>query len=108
MLRFKGITTNGPEPGLLADFWQQALDYERRHLWEPYVGLRDPAGRDPLLTFQRVPDAQPNSLHLDLYADDVEAETDRLVGLGAQRVRRVEEGDTWWWVLRDPAGTCSA
>jgi hypothetical protein len=100
----KGITTNGPDTELLASFWQEALHYERRDLWEPFVGLRDPAGQDPLLTFQRVPDASANSLHLDLYADDVEAETERLVDLGAKRVRRVEEGDTYWWVLRDPGG----
>jgi len=24
------------------------------------------------------------------------------VMLGAERVRRVEEGDTWWWIMRDP------
>jgi hypothetical protein len=104
VLRMKGITTDTPDPVALAGFWQATLGYERRDLWEPFVGLRDPAGRDPLLTFQRRSGAGPNTMHFDLYADDVDAEVGRLVGLGAERVRKVEEGDTWWWVLRDPGG----
>lgn len=92
------------DPELLAGFWAGALGYERRDLWEPYVGLRDPSGLDPLLTIQRTPDARANHLHIDLYADDPDVEAERLVELGATRLRRCAEGDAWWWVLRDPAG----
>jgi catechol 2,3-dioxygenase-like lactoylglutathione lyase family enzyme len=104
MLRLRGITVDSPDPAGSARFWAAALGYDDRPLWEPYAGLRDPRGRDPHLTFQESGGAGGGGLHLDLYADDPDAEAARLVLLGAQRVRRVEEGDTWWWVLRDPDG----
>lgn len=104
MLRLRGITIDGPDPEGLAEFWRAVLGYQARSLWEPYAGGKDAHEQDPHLTFQRAPDAGNNHLHLDLYADDPDAEADRLVGLGAQYLRRVEEGDTWWWVLRDPGG----
>jgi hypothetical protein len=104
VLRLRGITVNCPDPEPLASFWAEALGYQRRALWDPFTGLKDPSGRDPHLTFQQVRDQRPDRLHLDLYAEDPNAEAERLVRLGAARVRRVEEGDTWWEVLRDPAG----
>lgn len=105
MLRIGGITIDGPDPEGLATFWAEALGYQRRTLWDPYAGARDPGGRGPNLTFQRTAARAPASrLHLDLYADDPDAESTRLIELGAERVRRVEEGDTWWWVMRDPTG----
>lgn len=104
MLRLRGITVDSPEPERLAAFWAAALGYDRRELWEPYIGLRDPSGRDPLVTIQRTSDHPANHLHLDLYAEDPDAEAEHLETLGATRVQRFTEGDTWWWVLRDPAG----
>lgn len=105
MLRLRGVTVDCTEPDELASFWAEALGYERRSLWERYAGVTDPQQRDPNLTFQGVP-ATPsgNQAHLDLYSDEPETDVARLVGLGATRVQRFEEGDTWWWVLRDPAG----
>lgn len=105
MLRLRGVTLDSADPDRLAHFWADALGYDTRSLWKPYAGLKDPSGRDPHLTFQRGEGSGgPSRLHLDLYADDVTAEVERLVGLGARRIRRVEEGDTWWWVLQDPDG----
>ena len=104
MLRLRGIAMDTPDPETLAEFWAHALGYERRELLEPYVGLRDPAGRDPLVTMQRAPGHPSNHLHLDLYADDPDEEARRLVGLGATRLGRCAEGDAWWWVLQDPGG----
>ncbi|HET8599788.1 MAG TPA: VOC family protein [Segeticoccus sp.] len=102
MLRLRGITLDTPDPEALAGFWRAALGYDERPLWDGYAGGTDPHGRDPHLTFQR--SAAGRRLHLDLYSDDPEEEAGRLVALGAERLRRVEEGDTWWWVLRDPDG----
>ena len=104
MLRLSGVTVDSPDPERLAGFWAAVLGYERRPLWEPYAGILDPHGRGPHLTFQRSGRAAVGRLHLDLYADDPDAEAARLEGLGARRVGRVEEGDTWWWVLHDPDG----
>ncbi|MQA06522.1 MAG: VOC family protein, partial [Streptosporangiales bacterium] len=104
MIRLRGITVDCADPDALAAFWAAALGYERRDLWDSYNGAKDPQRRDPNLTFQRTGAGNSNHLHLDAYADDPDAEAERLEALGAQRVGRFEEGDTWWWVLRDPAG----
>jgi len=42
----------------------------------------------------------PSSYHLDIEADDVDAEADRLEALGATRKRKLES----WWVMRAPTG----
>ncbi|GII05107.1 VOC family protein [Planobispora takensis] len=64
--------------------------------------VEDPDGRGPRLFFQRVPEGKTakNRVHLDVRAAPglqgeermaaLEAECDRLVGLGAKRVRRHE------------------
>jgi len=104
MLRAKGIAVDARDPEALAGFRQSALGYERRDLWNPYVGLRDPTGQGPLLTFQQVEKRVSNHLHLDLYADDPDSEAARLVELGARRIRQHAEGDVWWLVLEDPEG----
>jgi hypothetical protein len=102
MLHLSGITIDSTRPVVLASFWAAALGYEERRLWGAYTGLMDPAGLGPHLTFQDSDTAGGSRLHLDLYAVDPEAEVARLVQFGAERVRRVEEGDTWWWIMQDP------
>ncbi|HEY3003341.1 MAG TPA: VOC family protein [Kribbellaceae bacterium] len=69
-----------------------------------YVAL-DPAGGVPL-TLQRVaePKRAKNRLHLDLLVDDVDAEVDRLLRLGARRLADHEDYGTRWSVLCDPEG----
>jgi predicted enzyme related to lactoylglutathione lyase len=46
------------------------------------------------------PKTVKNRVHLDLRAADVDAEAERLVGLGARVLGRVED----WVVLADPEG----
>lgn len=104
MLKLGGITIDGPNPEDLATFWRSALGYEIRPLWAPYAGGIDPNREEPNLTFQHSADHAPNHLHLDLYADDPDAEAERLTAYGATRIQRFDEGDTWWWVMRDPQG----
>jgi hypothetical protein len=43
-------------------------------------------------------------MHLDLEADDVKAEVERLVALGATRWNHQQELGFDFWVLRDPWG----
>lgn len=104
MLQLRGITIDGPDPENLAAFWCSALGYQDRRLWEPYAGATDPEHHGPHLTFQRNNDHAANHLHLDLYADDPDSEAARLMTYGAEKIQRFAEGDTWWWVMRDPAG----
>jgi hypothetical protein len=58
------------------------------------------------------PTAGKNRIHVDLAAQDPDAEIDRLVGLGASPADDLVDGKPWWregngirWVvLRDPEG----
>ena len=56
------------------------------------------------LQLARTPVTARDQMHLDLYTDDGDAQVDRLVALGATRVRRVDEPDDTYVVLRDPEG----
>jgi hypothetical protein len=82
--------------------------------------IEDPEGRGPRLFFQQVPEekAVKNRVHLDVRAAPglqgdarmaaLEAECDRLVALGATRLRRHEPApplDPGHLVLADPEGT---
>ena len=42
----------------------------------------------------------PSRIHLDIEADDIEAEVRRLEALGARRLRQVRT----WWVMEAPTG----
>lgn len=82
-----------------ADFWSAALGYKRQG--EPendlYQPLETPDG-EPYLEVQVVDHA--SRIHLDIEADDIEAEVHRLEALGA---RRIEEIRTWV-VMEAPTG----
>ncbi len=91
-----------------ADFWAQALGYERRGAAGNYRGIRDPDGHGPTVILQQVdePKTVKNRVHVDIKADDIEAEAERLVALGAERAPdgRFEEHGTAWIALLDPEG----
>jgi hypothetical protein len=42
----------------------------------------------------------PSRVHLDIETDDIEAEVQRLEGLGAKRIEKVKS----WWVMEAPTG----
>lgn len=82
-------------------FWAEALGMLRVALpgaeGETYVQLDDPSV--PLhVEVQSV--AHESRVHLDIEADDVEAEVKRLEALGATRVAQVHS----WWVMAAPTG----
>lgn len=84
-----------------ARFWGAALGMEARPLpgaeGEKYVRLVDPADR---LHVEVQSVSHPSRVHLDIEADDVEAEVRRLESLGARRVEQVQT----WWVMEAPTG----
>jgi len=104
------ITLDCAEVGPVADFWRAALGYEQvAGDGENYAMLKTENG--PALGLGKVEDYQspgwPNErgskqFHLDLAAEDIDAETERLVGLGAT-LAEPQPGETWR-VLLDPAG----
>lgn len=61
-------------------------------------------GRTPRFFFQRVPETkvEKNRVHLDLRAEDPDAEVERLVALGATRAHH--QPDDSFVVMHDPEG----
>lgn len=83
-----------------AQFWGSALGMEVRALpgqEEKYVQLVDPTGQ---LHIEVQSVSHPSRVHLDIEADDVEAEVRRLEALGARRVQNINT----WWVMEAPTG----
>ncbi|MGZ4637678.1 MAG: VOC family protein [Actinomycetes bacterium] len=56
------------------------------------------------LQLAKTPVRARDQMHLDLYSDDVAAQEERLVGLGATRVRENNDPADTYVVLRDPEG----
>jgi predicted enzyme related to lactoylglutathione lyase len=84
-----------------AKFWGAALGMELHGLdgeeGENYIRLMDD-DRGLHIEVQKV--AHDSRVHLDIEADDVEAEAARLEKLGAKRVTKINT----WWVMEAPTG----
>ncbi len=111
MARLADVVIDCARPAVLARFWAATLDgyavapYDDAELArlrsigvddpedDPTVLVEGPAD-SPRLWFQRVPEAKvvKNRVHLDLHADDVDAEVNRLIGLGAQVLHPERDG----------------
>ncbi|MEO3871184.1 VOC family protein [Nonomuraea sp. B12E4] len=117
MARLRDVVVDCRHPAALARFWAAALDgyavapYDEAELERLRgEGVEDPEddptvlveGGPPRLWFQRVPERKvvKNRLHLDLRADDLDSELDRLIGLGARLLATYDD----WAVLADPEG----
>jgi predicted enzyme related to lactoylglutathione lyase len=89
-----------------AAFWQDALGYVVVGGVGPYRALGDPVAGKIKFLLQEVPESKSakNRLHLDLHVADVDAESARLVGLGATATGAVEEFGLRWIVMADPEG----
>ncbi|WP_426754713.1 VOC family protein [Myxococcus sp. Y35] len=84
-----------------ATFWSQALGMSRGEPYTEdgatYVGMANaPGGLH--VEVQKV--THPSRVHLDIEADDQDAEAARLEALGARRIGWVKR----WWVMEAPTG----
>ncbi|HVC15503.1 MAG TPA: VOC family protein [Acidimicrobiales bacterium] len=100
--RLSKVVIDVPEEALAAAaaFWATALGRRPNRSPEeaqPYLSLVGGDGH-PDVVLQRIDG--PARYHVDIAADDVDAEVRRLVAAGATVVGPVET----WVVLRDPAG----
>ncbi|NYE20589.1 VOC family protein [Microbacterium immunditiarum] len=134
MIRLGNITFYADNPPALARFWSDVFGYPyrefegelRQQLLDSGLtdedlqkrGLaEDPEGKGPRLFFHHASEAKRgrNRIHLDVNVERepgdeaaLDAEKDRLVALGAEVVRLVEQ--TWgpwperYYQLRDPEG----
>jgi catechol-2,3-dioxygenase len=114
------------DPAVVAQFWAEALGYELQGpprpsaawlAWQDEQGVPeehrndasaiiDPDGNGPRIYFQRVPEPKTvkNRLHLDVISDTFDTETERLVSLGAQRIRDVQRDKFRWTTFADIEG----
>ena len=106
MLTLANITFDCADAAALAGFWSQVL---RRPVggdanqYFATIGAADPG---PTLMFLKVGEdkSAKNRCHVDLTADDRDAEVKRLLDLGASYVAEHREHGLEWTVLRDPSG----
>ena len=94
------------QPGPVARWWANVLAAEMDGDWETAARVHLTGDGAPRLLFVQVPEPKrgKNRLHLDLLADDRDAEVARLERLGATVVARRHESDESWTVMRDPYG----
>jgi hypothetical protein len=66
----------------------------------------DGGATGPRITFNKVPEPKTvkNRLHLDIISDTFDAETKRLLSLGAQRLRDVQRDTFRWTTFADIEG----
>lgn len=82
-----------------AQFWSAALGYPLKdRAAEASPIYRQMLTDDLHVEVQQV--AHASRVHLDIEADDVEAEVERLESLGAKRVKQLNT----WWVMEAPTG----
>ncbi|QCX27270.1 VOC family protein [Nocardioides jishulii] len=105
-LKIEHVTFNSTDARSLADWWASALGGTVVDLHDGgFVTVRLDDGF--VVAVQQVGDPTPGTrrLHLDLVADDLDAEAERLVELGARvHQRNGEPGGFRWIVFTDPDG----
>ncbi len=127
MARTVQLSFDAEDPERLVRFWCEVLGYDLEPLSEQaragllamgidpdtsgrmFAAAVDPAGVGPRLLAQRVPEGKTakNRLHLDVRVggpEEVAAEVERLVALGATYVRTVTEHGSHWAVMGDLEG----
>jgi catechol 2,3-dioxygenase-like lactoylglutathione lyase family enzyme len=106
---FFGVAIDCVDAAAVARFWAEVLGRQvaehptRQHA---VVLVDDPAVHGPRLAFHQVPEPKTvkNRVHLDLITTEFEAETSRLLGLGAQKVQTIEQSEARWTTFRDIEG----
>jgi catechol 2,3-dioxygenase-like lactoylglutathione lyase family enzyme len=103
------IAIDCADAAALARFWADVLGRQvaedstsERAVLLP--GDSDPSG--PRIAFNKVPEPKTvkNRLHLDVISDAFDAETERLLSLGAQRIRDVQRDKFRWTTFADIEG----
>ena len=98
------------DPDPLQAFWTEALGYRAARSPDPdrYAVMVPREGSGPPMLLQRVPEPKSgkNRMHVDLHTEDLEAETQRLIDLGATKITGdpIAEYGLRWLTLADPQG----
>lgn len=94
------IDCNASDVDAAAQFWSRALGKTVVPPTEESGDYRELSMREdePIVMIQKV--SHPSRVHLDIEADDLEAEVKRLEALGARRVEFIKR----WWIMEAPTG----
>jgi len=109
-LALLSLSIDCADAGKLAAFWAAALGRPVDPGATPEtatIAAGDPGATGPRLSFHQVPEPKTvkNRLHLDLITKQTEAETSRLLSLGATQLRVFEQGGRHrWTTFADPEG----
>ena len=108
MLKIGNVTFDCENPARVAEFWGAVLGFKVETVNEGFSTATHPEGVRPMLLFIKVPEARTvkNRMHMDVEADNREAEVERLIGLGATRgeTHSMPEYGITWTVMQDPEG----
>jgi hypothetical protein len=104
-----GVSVDCFDAAVLARFWGAVLGRQvadGANSENAVLLAKDEPDSGPRLAFHRVPEAKvvKNRIHLDLISDTFEAETERLVSFGAERLSDVERGNARWTTFADIEG----
>ncbi|MDG6102152.1 VOC family protein [Dactylosporangium aurantiacum] len=104
--RWDALIVDALDPERLGRWWAEVLDHRVERVSPQEVVVGSGLEGQPRLIFLRHADAKhaKNRLHLDLRPDDLDAELERLVNMGARHVDVGQPDDAAWVVLADPEG----
>jgi predicted enzyme related to lactoylglutathione lyase len=105
-VRFYQLAVDACDPRSIARFWAAVLGQEVLYESDDEVIVGSDEHHYPGLCFAPVPETKTlkNRLHIDLDPDDLDAEVERIIALGARRVDVGQGPDASWIVLADPEG----
>ncbi|MHA7306431.1 VOC family protein [Arthrobacter sp. TMN-49] len=105
MIKLSAIVINTQNPAALTDYWTAFLQTEVDYSDSGFTWLASGKGQ-PRLAIQTVkePTQGRRRLHLDFASDDVPAEVQRALSLGATTVEEHTMSGFSWVVLADPDG----
>ncbi|MEV8515756.1 VOC family protein [Dactylosporangium sp. NPDC051484] len=104
--RWYALIVDAVDPQRLARWWAEVLDHRVESVSPQEVVIGPAIEGHPRIVFVRH-DRElqtKNRLHLDLRPDDLDAELERLVNMGARHVDVGQPDDAAWVVLADPEG----
>lgn len=107
--RLHALTFDCADAASLGEFWARVLGQKLdagAGTEFASIGSEDSGRSEPCWYFVQVPEGKTakNRFHPDLMAEDLPAEVERLIGLGASRKADVEMGNMRWTTLLDPEG----
>jgi predicted enzyme related to lactoylglutathione lyase len=100
------IVIDCSDPETLAEFWAEALGYDKAGLFDNYYVLIARHREHPPVILQRVPEPKTGKarIHFDLRVDDIETEAQRLEAICARRIDIGQGVDPGWIAMADPEG----